>query len=111
MERCTSSDRIPIQSHSSTREYIVSFSEGIPTCGYRDEPGRRLKQGCTAFAIGKNRASAKLDGKRVAAGPDQAWCKHIDEAYDRELVCTWRGESMIPTICPECGGRTEPCVG
>lgn len=107
-ERCTSSDRIPIKSHSSTRTYIVSFAEGIPMCGFRDEPGRRLQQGCPAYAIGKNRQKALLEGRHVANGPDLAWCKHIDEAYNKGLVCTWTGESIIPGICPQCGSPTQP---
>lgn len=108
MERCTQSDRIPIRSSSSTKVYEVSFKFGIPTCGYRENPGERLTKGCVAFAIGKNRASAILDGKRVKNGPDQAWCRHIDAAYDKGLVCTWRGTSIIPGICPECGHATTP---
>lgn len=93
MERCTASDEILVGSDSSSKKYKVSFADLLPTCT------------CVSFAIGRNKAKAKLDGKTInETGNKDAWCKHIDRVYND--ACRWRGNTLIPGMCPECGGPT-----
>lgn len=95
MERCTASDEILVGSDSSSKKYTVSFREVLPTCT------------CVSFAIGRNKAKARLDGKRIKdSGNKDAWCKHIDRVYDS--ACRWRGTTIIPGLCPQCSGSTVP---
>lgn len=101
MERCTKSDAISV-SGSAKKPYIVSFADPTaPTCT------------CVSFAIGRNRAKARVDGRKYKnQGNTEAWCKHIDKEYDN--ACMWRGTTLIPGICPRCGSKTvalnEPAV-
>lgn len=96
MERCTASDSISVPSDSGSKVYTVSFSDPTaPTCD------------CVSFAIGRNKAKARINGKKYKhQGNCDAWCKHIDRVYDN--ACKWRGNTLIPGVCPTCGEATVP---
>lgn len=95
MERCIEADEIIITSSSSANKtYTVSFKELLGTCT------------CIAYAISRNRSVSNKPNRKPHH--QSAWCKHIEKAIDRG-VCRWRGDPLIPGICPECGGRTETC--
>jgi hypothetical protein len=94
MERCISSDEIAVRSDSSTKVYIVSFKDVIPTCT------------CPASAIGRNRQKSIRTDINRTSGPQTSFCKHIERVFDS--ACRWRGELLLPEyhICPECGHET-----
>jgi hypothetical protein len=55
------------------KSYTVTFAKGEPpTCT------------CTAYAIGRNRAKSNKPVK--THGPQNAWCKHIDRAWELREV-------------------------
>lgn len=92
-ERCTAADEILVKG-SGKKPYVVSFRDIAPTCT------------CISFAIGRNRAKARLEDNPTAANGNQdAWCKHIDKLYND--VCRWRGDPTIPGLCPECSHPTD----
>lgn len=96
MERCIAGDHLEVFG-TAKKPYIVSFIDPTqPTCT------------CTAFAIGRNRMKARMEGRKVATNTSiqTAWCKHIDRLYND--TCRWRGEPLLEGlhICPECGGKT-----
>lgn len=96
MQRCVTHEAIEVRG-SGKKPYIVSFTDPTqPTCT------------CTAFAIGRNRMKARMEGRPVQenSSVQTAWCKHIDQLYNK--VCRWSGEPLIEGLylCPECGSKT-----
>jgi hypothetical protein len=77
---------------SGSKPYIVRMvgKEGLPSCT------------CTAYAINRNRSVSIKPGVIDAI----AWCKHLEGQFDR--LCGWIGEPVIPGMCDNCSGPTEP---